>query len=81
MWNAWCNLQTQWRTGAMGGERTGLDYAAVCAWLQAQGYSRHSRRRNLPEAVGHVQAMERAALSAWAEQQANTPKRAPPHHG
>lgn len=80
MWNAWCNLQTQWRTSAMG-ERTGIDYAAVCAWLQAQGYSRHGRRRNLHEATSHIQAMESASLSAWAEQQAKKPKKAPAPHG
>lgn len=77
LWAAWCALQTQWRRVGMGGEMCGLDYAAACAWLQAHGYG-HSRQRNLRQALGDLQAMERAALNAWAEQAA---KKAPTHHG
>lgn len=70
MWNAWCHLQTPWRAGPSGD--TGLDYAAVIAWLRAYGYG-PGRVRNLRAALGDLAAMERAALTAWAEQQAKKP--------
>ena len=75
MWSAWGALQTQWRVG-MGG-RTGLDYAGVCAWLQANGYGK-GPRRNLRQALGDIGAMEREALSAWAEIES---QKAPATHG
>lgn len=67
LWLAWNALQTQWLTGMEG--RTGLDYAACTAWLQAHRYG-PGRVRNLRAALGDLAAMERAALNAWAEQQA-----------
>lgn len=70
LWLAWNALQTQWRTGMEG--RTGLDYAACAVWLEAHGYG-PGRRRNLRAALGDLAAMERAALTAWAEQQAKKP--------
>jgi hypothetical protein len=76
VWGAWCQLQTQWRSAGMG-ERSGLDYAAVCAWLQAHGYGK-GRARNLRQALGDLQAMEREALNAWAQTEA---KKAPANNG
>lgn len=67
VWAVWVALQTQWRYAGMGGAPTGLDYAGVTAWLQAHGYG-FGRARNLRETLGHIGAMERAALSAYAEQ-------------
>jgi hypothetical protein len=50
-----CQLSTQWRTGAMGGF-LGLDYAAVDALF------RLLRVRDRPEQFSNLQIMERAAL-------------------
>lgn len=76
LWNAWHQLQTQWRTAGMDGQRTGLDYAAVTAWLQAHGW-RHGPRRSLRTALGAIAAMERACLEVWteaAQQQRHRPR-------
>lgn len=56
VWRLWCDLETQWRIGGMGG-RTGLDYAAVLP-LVDRGFKRRERR----EVFLLVQAMEDAAL-------------------
>lgn len=77
VWAVWLALQTQWRHAGMGGHPTGLDYAGVTAWLHAHGYG-FGRARNLRETLGHIGAMECAALSAWAEQAA---KKASSEHG
>ncbi len=66
-WQLWGQVQTQWRYAGMSAQPTGLDYAAVVAWLRAHGYGR-GQPKNLAETLGHLQAMERAALDAWAEQ-------------
>lgn len=59
-WRLWIDLQTQWRVG-MGGA-TGLDYAAVWALLD-----RRLPRRRRADAFEQIQAMERTALTVWAE--------------
>ena len=62
--NAWQRVQTQWRCSGMG-ERTGLDYTAVIAYLRgALGIKQHE----LPGLLSGLQAMEFAALEVWAEQ-------------
>lgn len=63
--NVWQRLQTQWRTGGMG-ERTGLDYAAVTSYLREVLGIKPKERAAL---FGGLQAMEWAALEAWAEKQ------------
>ena len=66
LWNAWHSLQSQWRSAGADGQRTGLDYAAVTAWLQAHGWH-HRRTRSLRHALAALGAMEAAALRVWAE--------------
>lgn len=64
-WHLWQQVQTQWRITAssMGSAaRTGLDYTAVEATLRLHRV-RHPKRR-----FSELQAMERSALAAWAEQ-------------
>lgn len=61
----WQRLQSQWRVGGMGGERTGLDYAGVAAYLRDVA---QVQRRALPEVFSGLQAMEFAALEVWASQ-------------
>lgn len=61
----WQRLQTQWNHAGMG-ERSGLDYSAVI------GYLRDIRRIPAKERVEifhGLQAMELAALEAYAEKQ------------
>ena len=73
-WQLWCSVQTQWRyaAGGMGApQATGLDYAAVTAWLQAHGY--HTRRRgsrSMPAALHAIAACEQGALQGMAQQRA-----------
>jgi hypothetical protein len=64
--NVWMEIQTQWRTSSgMGGNtRTGLDYAGVTAWLRTQPGFRPRARKDLMQCL---QAMEIAALNAWAQ--------------
>ena len=75
-WNAWVCVQTQWRytSGGMGAPvATGLDYAAVTAWLQAQGH--HPRRRgsrSLPAALYAIAACEQGALQGMAQARQNS---------
>lgn len=66
LWHAWLQLQTQWRTPGLDGQRTGLDYAAATAWLRAHGWH-HGPRRSLRVALDCIQAMEGACLSVWAK--------------
>lgn len=69
-WRAFQALRTQWRTGMSG--YTGLDYAAVIAWLRLHGHRGKAARRLL----AGIQACEAGALQAWAElreQQQNAP--------
>lgn len=63
--NHWQRVQTQWREG-MGG-RSGLDYTAVCSYLRdVCGL----KKTALQSMFASLQAMELAALEAWAEQRA-----------
>lgn len=62
--NVWTQIQTQWRTSAMGG-RVGLDYAGVEAWLRSRPGLRPRARKELMQGL---QAMELSALNAWAQQ-------------
>jgi len=73
LWNAWQQLQGQWRITAMG-QHTGLDYAGVTQWLRAHGYG-PSRRRNLHRALDAFAGMERAFLNAMAQRQTTHPRR------
>lgn len=63
-YNLWCRVQTQWRTGAMGG-KTGLDYTGVEFVMRQMGIKRQDR----PEVFDQLQAMEVCAINAWALQQ------------
>jgi hypothetical protein len=64
--NVWMEIQTQWRTSAgIGGNRTGLDYAGVTAWLSTQPGFRPRARKELMQCL---QAMEIAALNVWTQQ-------------
>jgi Phage related hypothetical protein (DUF1799) len=68
-WAHWCNLHTQWRhaPAGMGGSRpTGLDDAAVIAYLQCHGYRSGNRKRSLRQAFGLIQACEAGALDGFA---------------
>lgn len=67
LWNAWLQLQTQWRMAGLEVQRTGLDYAAVTAWLQAHGWH-HGRQRSLRHALHCIAGMEAACLAVWAAQ-------------
>lgn len=69
-WRHWCSLQTQWRYGTDG--RTGLDYAAVCAYLALHEPAAERRREHL----AGIQAAEWASLEVWAEQRAAEAARA-----
>lgn len=66
-WDAWCAVQTQWRHG-MGGP-TGLDYAAVLAYLHAHLGAPHEGAggSSMHEVFAGIRAAERATLTAWAE--------------
>lgn len=65
-WLLWLRLQSQWRRGAMG-ERTGLDYASVLAYLRDIAPSKTKERQ---AQFAGLQAMEFAALRVWDEQRA-----------
>lgn len=68
-WRAWCDVQTQWRTGGMGGA-TGLDYAGVRAHLDEIGLCGDERR----QVYDGIRAAEYAHLEARAEREAAKPK-------
>ena len=61
-WRHWCGVQTQWRVGVAG--RTGLDYAAVCAYLALHEPAAERQRDHL----AGIQAAEWASLQVWADQ-------------
>lgn len=62
----WHRIQTQWRRDGMG-ERTGLDYTAVEVYLRT--VERVHPAKEWAEIWAGLQAMETAALYAWAQQQ------------
>lgn len=64
-WNAWCQVQTQWRYSGMGG-RTGLCYADVLAHLGTLGLCPEDHR----DIYAGIRAAELATLQALAEQDA-----------
>lgn len=61
-WQHWQGVQTQWRTAGMGGA-TGLDYAAVRAYLDEHTLAGQERQ----DIFTGICAAERATLQAWAE--------------
>ena len=61
IWLHWQQLQTQWRTGKAGA--TGLDYAAVAAYMTEFGLDGEARR----ECFECIRACERATLQVWSE--------------
>jgi len=69
-WRHWCGVQTQWRTGVQG--RTGLDYAAVCAYLALHEPDAERQREHL----AGIQAAEWASLQVWADQREKEAARA-----
>lgn len=62
LWHLWFCLQTQWRCGLNG--REGLDYAGVYAYLRNVA---RIKARDIAQTFNCLQAMETAALNAWAE--------------
>jgi hypothetical protein len=64
-WNAWCEVQTQWRYSGMGG-RTGLCYVSVLGHLGTLGLCSEDHR----DVYAGIRAAERATLQAEAEQNA-----------
>ena len=69
-WSCWCDLQTQWRTGMAGA--TGLDYAAVLAYLTELGLQGDERR----DTFAAIREAERAVLHAMAERRERDADRA-----
>lgn len=65
IWRLWFLLQTQWRSGMQG--RDGLDYTGVCTYLREVA---RIKPRHFADTFGCIQAMESAALDAWAKQRA-----------
>lgn len=62
VFNAWQSLHTQWRVGMDG--KTGLDYAAVSAYLRD---ALAVKPKDRPEYFKGLQAMEAATLKVWSE--------------
>lgn len=56
---AFCALGARWQYAGIAGQRTGLDWAGVEAWID-----RHARRRQRRALSNDLQTMERAALHA-----------------
>lgn len=54
-----CTLGARWQYAGMAGQRTGLDWAGVEAWID-----RHARRRQRKELSAGLHIMEHAALLA-----------------
>lgn len=73
-WVLWTRLQTQWRTVGVDGDRNGLDYAGVRAFMLAHGYGR-GKRRSERRALGDLQVMEVAAMNVWADQKKQKARR------
>lgn len=63
VFNFWQAVQTQWRTGGMGGA-TGLDYSGVQACMVFRGI----RKKDQAALFAGLQVMERAALNEWDKQ-------------
>ncbi|MDO9277129.1 MAG: DUF1799 domain-containing protein [Polaromonas sp.] len=63
----WQQVQTQWRVGGMG-DKTGLDYAGVTAFMRDVLAIKAKDRAEL---FNGLQAMEFAVLDVWAEQRAS----------
>lgn len=63
MWALWLQLQTLWRFHPSSGLPVGLDWAGVAAVVQLRQIKPHRLRHITP----FIQAMERAALTAWQE--------------
>ncbi len=61
-WAHWQAVQTQWRTGGMGGA-TGLDYTSVLAYLRDTGMKGKQRKQTFE----CICAAENATLRAWGE--------------
>ena len=61
-WGHWKAVQTQWRVGGMG-SATGLDYAAVLAYLREVGMKAKQRK----EVFEGIRAAEGETLQAWVE--------------
>ena len=60
-------VQTQWRYAGMAGLPTGLDYAGVCAYLQAQGFRPRAKPPwSLGTLLEDLRAMESIAIEEWA---------------
>lgn len=57
--SAFLALRTQWQYAGMDGQRTGLNYAGVCAWL-----AQHTRPRRRRPLMQGIQTMEHAVLVA-----------------
>ncbi len=62
VWHIWHRVQTQWRISLAG--REGLHYNGVLSHLRVV---ERIKPRRLPEVLAQLQAMERAALRAWAQ--------------
>jgi hypothetical protein len=62
-WAHWCEVQTQWQHGGMGGA-TGLNYAGVVAYLR-ESIQKRKPRAEVFECIRHA---ERASLNVWAQQ-------------
>lgn len=62
----WQAIQTQWRVGGMG-SRTGLDYASMAVYMREVLRIKPNRRWG--RIWSELQAMEVAALNAYAEKQ------------
>lgn len=56
----WQAVQTQWRTGGMGGA-TGLDYTGVQSCMALRGI----RKKDRAQMFESLQAMENATLAEW----------------
>ena len=70
-WECWLEVQTQWQYASMSGQRTGLNYAGVHAFLVAE-VPNVRERRTIFEAI---RAAERECLQVWFERQKNTAHR------
>lgn len=62
-------LGARWLRAGFGGQRTGMDWAGVEAWID-----RHIRRRDRRALSRDLTVMERAALEADRELQQNKPQ-------
>lgn len=62
-WHLWLDVQTQWRSAFDG--PTGLDYTGVRTFMEMRRVRRPRQQFEL------LVVMERAALTAWAEQREN----------